>query len=258
MGKTMMPSRGFLRSGVVAVAAASVALTGCSDAAKVAGEVSNVAKQQIDVSADTLYKDASAFAKAASSVEIDLEAGEGADKQTMNYRGSVDSPDYYMAMSSPETGELEMLNVDGQMFMKAKEDYWSTFGKLTSAQIAELGVAGKWVKSPAQPEEKPFDVVSIFEEDSVSLGGLSALASEVKEEDFEGEEAYAVRDRGNKEAACLYISRGEDHRPLGFTGQASTFDPKLTGGAVMRFKNWNNIEPVVAPAADEIVDLTAG
>lgn len=259
MDKATMLGRGFLRVSAVAAAAAAVALTGCSEAKEVVDGVGNAAEQGMSGnSAGELYKESSAFARAATSVEVSMEAGEEGAKQTMTYRGSNDSPDYYMAMSDPSKGEVEILAVDGVSYMKASEEYWTSQGGMTTDLLAGLGVVDRWVKSPEPPQDKPFDVSSIFAEEGSPLGSLSALASEVKEEDFEGQQAFAIRDRVDKDAACVYVSAEDDHHPVAFTGPASVVNPSLTGAAVMRFSNWNNIEPVTAPAAEEVVDLSAG
>jgi len=149
------------------------------------------------------------------------------------------------AIVNDGTGDVEILTVGGQTYLKADTAYWTKNG---SAAVAKLA-AGKYIKVPAGSAAGMGGLTvgtlldQIFAQDISTAGKLNAT---VKKTQIDGVAAYLMTTK--LDGTKIYVAAD---------GTAHLLRVEGTKSAQTRldFSEWNAVTPPSPPPADQLVDL---
>lgn len=185
-------------------------------------------------------------AQEATSVRMAGNLSEGGEPMTIDLRGQRDGSNQLAEMTI-DGGQVSILTVDGKDFIKGDDAYWA------SAGAAEVGTeaAGRYVTMSAAGGEtmgsqlNPGMILDeIFAQD---LNGN--VTTKVEEVDRNGEPAYKITDRLGDQDAVLWLSADGKAQLLEVSVVLEGEPMKLT------FSEWNEVEKLTAPPADQILSL---
>lgn len=229
----MRPTRAIL-----GIAAAALLVAGCSSGSGAGSAVASApgANGIEKKSATEIVTAAQAAAKAATAVHVAGNAG----GTVLDVRVGTDAAH---ATITTDGQTVELLRLGTDHYLKGDAAYWAKEGGAAAA--AKL--AGKWVKIGSQlaQQYEQFLTVETFFAD-LGTGDPMVKGDQAT---VDGVQAITVKD--TKDDSLLYVSMVAKPLPLKATSPASD------GGSVT-FTDWNvPITDLVAPPADQVVDITA-
>lgn len=150
------------------------------------------------------------------------------------------------AIVNDGTGEVEILTVNGNYYIKADAAFWTKNG---SSVIAELA-ADKYVKVPAGSASALGNLTvgallpQILDPD---MSKAEKLTTNVEKTQVGGVPAYLITDRIGSDGSKMYVSADGTARLLRLEG------PKDEGS--LDFTEWDAVAPMTEPPASQIVTI---
>ncbi|MGY1720189.1 hypothetical protein ACI8AG_14200 [Blastococcus sp. SYSU DS0552] len=206
----------------LAVAAASaLLLTACGSSSPLDGMTG---PEVADAAADALEE--------AGSFHVTGTMAEGGEEGELDLHLQGDDVTGSVTMGG---SEIELLRVDGEVYLQAPSDFWASFGM--PAEMASQ-FDGRWVIVPGE-------AVAEFEE--ISLDGFvqqfrdpdSEIAEEVSSEELDGEDVVVVE---QEDGSRLFVADDEPAYPL----QVTTGEGGDSG--TVTFSRFGEEEEISAPA----------
>lgn len=234
------------RAGALAVVAA-VGLSGCGEATDVVGAaVGGAVEQALPASPNALVDGAIGYANTAGSVEVVMKDSGGGFQSTIVRSFVAGSNNSRTVVTDGASHSTEVLVVDG----------------VTYTRVASAGVGDVWTVSQDSPIEMPdydsamggSEAITTFSGGETMLSVLSMLKEQtdadpaagitfdVSEQEYQGQQAYAMKNRVAPEAGVFYFSTEADHRLLGYT-----LGGEGAGGSMDVHYTWNQVGQLLAP-----------
>lgn len=177
---------------------------------------------------------------AAASAHVKGRIADAGQTMTIDLAGTRDGANQSVTVNLNE-GEISILTVGGQFYLKADGAFWKTQGLGTNADK----LAGKYVQMPAAQAKALADFsVSGFLSQVFTGKEATAMAKSTAaptQESVDGVSAYVVKDSGT----AVYIAT-DTLLPVKLTAP--------NGAGTLEFSEWNAVKPFTAPAAGDIVD----
>jgi hypothetical protein len=250
-----MSYAGHRRESYVALAAAvTLALSACSSGTSPAGKAAPAktptsSSSATGNSAAALLEQLRKSSAAAKSVRVKGTINNNAStakavKLNINIAGDRAGKNM-QAIINDGTGEIEILTVGGQTYLKADATYWTKNG---TAAIAEQA-AGKYIKVPAASAAGIGGLTigslldQIFAKD---MSTASKLNTKVQKTSVNGIPAYAMTTKSD--GTKIFVSADGQARLLRVQGSKSQ-------PGTVDFTEWNAVPPVSAPPADQLVNI---
>lgn len=225
-------------------------------------KVPGVEREKVDVDASELLRATIASVKSAQSVQVsfirinhDLDSDSMFDIEVQ--RTFANSPDYFSQKKHRILGDIEVMKVGSVTYLKGGAGYWIATGQAERSDASKL--REKWVTSEYMPQTGDvFDVFSIFEKPGMSHSVLSAKYSEVWQEERDGVTIYSLCDPNDPAGGKISVQPDGGHELIYIGGGVEDFPvlEELEGAPSMTFTHWNAVEPLLAPPAREVVNLS--
>lgn len=143
-------------------------------------------------------------------------------------------------------GEAEVVTVDGEDYVKADDEFWAANGIPASA--AER-LRGKYVASGGTQFSSQYNLGKLLDEaETGSLSLQDKLNTKVEEDILDGLPAYKLSSRVGNDDTVMWTETDGDYHLRKVTGTLQD------GGTMeMTLDDWNKVEPIAAPPADEVI-----
>ena len=164
---------------------------------------------------------------------------------SMDMSGTLDAKNSTLKMTQGG-GTVETKVVDGAVYLKADKAFWEAQGQAAAAAV----IGDKWAKLPPAQSEA-FTKTSISSVLTEMLGTMTEdkLAATVESADLDGKKVFVVTHAKGKDEAQMFVAADGTWLPVKVTGKTSE-------NAVLTLSEWNSVATVVAPAADQVLDMS--
>ncbi|MGO3152892.1 MAG: hypothetical protein ACTIJJ_09775 [Galactobacter sp.] len=234
--------------------ALSLALTGCGgDNPKPANGQGQAVSKEGPAAKDALEK-AKTNMKAWKTVSFTGTVTEDDTEMKVEASGSVkESGDFQLTMSGTVEGKdqsANILSVDGKMYMKGSEDFYSGQMGDGAGDMAKL-IGGKYLEIPTSQAEGMDDMSlhsfmdEVMNPEDMDLDDLDDPEAKGKLVKFEGVQAYEYK-VSDDEDTTMYLSTDGSDQFLGF---------KSAEEGQFVFKDFNKDFSFKAPSKDEVVSM---
>lgn len=195
-------------------------------------------------SASDLYAQMQKASAEATSVRIVGSLTVDGKATQIDLRGTRDGSNQTITMTEEGAGTATFLTVDGQEYLKADRAYWAAIGAEETADV----VGDKFVPTGNVELGNVLNPGVLLDEMFADEDAFN-LSTKVEEGDLDGQAAYRVSDRVGSDGTELWVSADGKAHLLKIAGPFEGQPMSLA------FSEWNAVEPVTAPPADQLVTI---
>ena len=163
----------------------------------------------------------------------------------MEMSGTLDATNSTLKMTQ-DGASVQTKVVDGSVYLKADKAFWEAQGQAAAAAV----IGDKWAKLPAaQSASFTSTNISALLTQMLSTMTEDKLAATVESAELDGKKVFVVTHAKGKDEAQMFVLADGSWLPVKVTGKTSE-------NAVMTLADWNSVAAVVAPAADQVLDMS--
>ena len=164
---------------------------------------------------------------------------------SMDMSGTLDAKNSTLKMTQ-DGASVQTMVVDGAVYLKADKAFWDSQGQSAAAAV----IGDKWAKLPAaQSDDFLKTSISSVLNQMLSAMTEDKLAASVESAELDGKKVFVVTHAKGKDEAQMFVAADGTWLPVKVTGKASET-------AVVTLTEWNSVAPVVAPPADQVLDMS--